>query len=249
MKATSVAIGGSQVLNLSAALLIYANHQHRDVFVSAHEITRDGQVPRIGAGVPATPETLARLLAPVARSMVFTGFLPERLLAIGPGAIVWWCPPSPRTIWFRSDGKGSTIGTTHGRVEHPGLVFAAARGRWYVFAVKGTSRPTPETKLWRAPYFNVWADRGEVCVGNVKLPGTTDHTAIADWERAFFESRFTHPNPGFRIRFRGGGYAFWRHRLDAAPGSPFPARVLYPAGKTLEGLVRLITKEESKDED
>jgi PRTRC genetic system protein B len=124
-----------------------------------------------------------------------------------------------------------------------GLVFAVGGGKWFVYAVKGTQRPAPDTPLFRAPYFNVWADRGEICVGNVRTPGTTDHDAMEAWERSFFESRFTHPNEGFRVRFKGGGYAFWKHLLERGAGMPFPERALYPADRTLARLVRDMTQE------
>jgi PRTRC genetic system protein B len=239
-----VTLGSGVPMDLNAALLIYTGRGRDNVFVTAHEVDRSGKEPKLGAGVPATNETLARLLAPVAAASIYRGFLPERLLAIGPGALVWWCPPATRTVWFRSDGdKGALLGDRHGRVQQPGLVFAVSGGKWYVFAVKGANRPGPDTALFRAPYFNVWADRGEVCVGNVRTPGTTGHEAMDAWERAFFESRFTHPNPGFRVRFKGSGYAFWKQLLDRGASARFPERALYPTDHNLAHLVRDMTQE------
>jgi PRTRC genetic system protein B len=237
-----VTLGAGVTMDLKAALLIYAGGGRNNVFVTAHEVDRSGKEPRLSAGVPATNETLARLLTPVAAASIYRGFLPERLLAIGPGALVWWCPPAARTLWFRSDGdKGELLGDRHGRVQQPGLVFAVSDGRWYVFAVKGDKRPAPETQLCRAPYFNVWADRGEICVGNVRMPDSIGPEAIQAYERAFFESRFTHPNPGFKVRFKGGGFALWRALLDDAGRKPFPHRALVPAGLTLAQFVRRLT--------
>jgi PRTRC genetic system protein B len=219
MKPTLVTLGSGERLDLSAALLVYAN-QRGMAFVTAHAVHDLDGKPQLGAGIPATSDALSQLLAPVARSLTFRGHVPHNLLALGPGAMAWWCPPAVRTIWFRSEGENESeaLGDRHGKVPHPGLVFGiAADGDWYVFAVKGAARPTRETPLFRAPYFNVWADKGKVCVGNVRTPGTSDMSAMAAWESAFFESRFTHPNPGFQIRSKGGGYAFWRSMLDATP--------------------------------
>lgn len=233
MKDTMVTLDSAETMDLAAALLIYSNPR-RKVFVTAHQVTNVAGKPQLDAGVPATAATLSQLLAPVAGALTFRGYLPERLLAVGPGAMAWWCPPGVRTLWFRSEGeKSAELGVRHGRTQQPGLVFAATGAKWYVFAVKGAARPQPDTRLYRAPYFNVWADKGEVCIGNVRTPDSIDHAAIAAWERAFFESRFTHPNPGFRVRFKGGGYALWKHLLARGAATPFPDRVLVPAQKTL----------------
>lgn len=245
MKPTLVTLGSAERLNLSAALLVYAN-QRGVAFVTAHEVHDLPGKPQLGAGVPATRDALSKLLAPVAESLTFRGYVPHNLLAIGPGAMAWWCPPAVRTIWFDSEGENEerALGVRYGRVPHPGLVFGVAGGEWHVFAAKGAARPTRDTPLFRAPYFNVWADKGKVCVGNVRTPGATDVAAIAAWERAFFESRFTHPNPGFQVRFKGGGYAFWRSMLDAPPKT-FPDRVLAPAKLSLDGFVKRLLKENS----
>ena len=38
-----------------------------------------------------------------------------------------------------------------------------------VFALRENARPSPDTRLYTAPYYNVWED-GAICVGNVSTP-------------------------------------------------------------------------------
>src|SRR5258706_5478467 len=98
--------------------------------------------------------------------------------------MAWWRAPCKRTVWFEAeDGADEGIGTRHGPASHPALVFAAAGGKWYVFAVKDKGRPGPDTPLYRAPYFNVWKT-GEICTGNVRLPAAKRAAAIEAYERA-----------------------------------------------------------------
>ncbi len=243
MSEVRVSTSEGEVMKLAAALLVYRGPQH--TFVTAHEVLQ----PAAGAcellpGTPITREAAARLLDGLNVGLSYKGLIPERLMAIAPGAMAWWCPPCKRTVWFAcpDDERGRAIGTRNAVTSHPGLVFAVAGARWYVFAVKGDQRPRAEARLYRAPYFNVWADRGEICTGNVHLPAATGPEAVEAFERAFFESRFTHPNQGFRVRLRGGGYALWRRLLDEKGRHPFPGQVLVPTTYTLSALVRRITE-------
>ena len=236
---------------LKRALLVY-EADGRSPFITTHGITMRGETPHLAEGYPVTQEAARSLATSLARDLTYQGFVPANLLAIGPAALAWWIPPAKRRVWFDARGVnpeadepdpgakefGKRVGTT----PHPGLVMAANASNWYVWALKAETRPERDTQLCRAPYFNVWADRGQVCVGNVRLPRAIGPEAMDAYERAFFESRFTHPNNGFKVRFKGGGYALWRHLLDNPPAK-FPARVLQPAGVTLEGFLKRLFKE------
>jgi PRTRC genetic system protein B len=105
-----------------------------------------------------------------------------------------------------------------------------------VWAVKGSRRPTPQTPLFQAPYFNVDA-QGRICQGNVPVPEGTAVEKIEAWNDAFFRSFFTHPNvAGKLVRYRGGSYAFWRDLLDQR-FARFPGRVLVDVKTTLRALL------------
>ena len=71
-------------------------------------------------------------------------------------------------------------------------------------------RPTAETKLCMAPYWNCY-DNGVCCTGSMKIPQEKSVAAIDLWEESFFQSEFTHAS-GVRkhVRFRGGFLAMWQ---------------------------------------
>ena len=104
--------------------------------------------------------------------------------------------------------------------------------------MKGSERPTEETSLFRAPYFNVYADGG-ICTGNVQLAGGTTAERLRAWNDAFFGSFFTHPNvQGKIVTYKGGIFKFWTDMLDGRPPE-FPEHVLVPCHQTLAHVLGL----------
>jgi PRTRC genetic system protein B len=151
--------------------------------------------------------------------------------------MAWWVPPARRHIWFRCTGGELGAHERGESVPHPGLVFAAASDRtWRVWAVKGCERPSEATPLFQAPYFNVYGT-GAICQGNVDVPTGGFAGSVADrieaWNKAFFDSFFTHPNTqGPLVNYKGGPYRFWRDMLDGRH-AVFPESALVPLGTSL----------------
>lgn len=245
---------------LSAAVLIYeASGAAADTgaYATVHAIEHRNRQPRLCAGVPATKEACAGLARALGAASTLTGFIPPQLLYLGARSLVWWRPPAPATMYFDTtrDAAGDQredkthaglVGKRSGRAPQPGLVFAITVSGWFVYAVKGTERPAARTALSRAPYFNVWSS-GEICTGNVRLPDTLSTAALERYERAFFDSEFTHPNVRGNERLvnhETGSYAFWKELLDRPLTiAAFPEAVLVDAKLTLEGLVRRLEKD------
>jgi hypothetical protein len=57
---------------------------------------------------------------------------------------------------------------------------------------------------------------GRICTGNVKLPPAIEASAIADYEDAFFRTRFTHPNREGATTYKGGMTMLWRAQIKQA---------------------------------
>lgn len=226
------------VLKLDAAVLIYRG-QSGGALATLHDVQDVDGEPVIGAGQPMTPRKAIELSRALLKRVAHGGFLPANVLYMDGDLILWWEPPAHRHIAFRVDAAhaeslgGAERGET---VPHPGLVFAASSRVWGVWAVKGRERPTPDTALHQAPYFNVSAN-GEICQGSVPRPEGTTVEKLAAWNDAFFRSYFTHPNVhGKLVRHAGGAYAFWRDLLDGRH-ERFPDRALVPVKTTLAGLL------------
>lgn len=226
------------VLALDKAVLLYRGRSG-GALATVHEVLNVDGAPVIGVGRAMTAHAARELSAALLQRAAHGGFLPETVLYLHGDLLLWWVPPARRHIAFRvdcdhADGFG---GSERGEVvPQPGLIVAASSRTWRVWAVKGRRRPTPQTPLWQAPYFNVDA-QGRICQGNAPVPEGTTIEKIACWNDAFLRSYFTHPNvAGKLLRYRGGAYAFWRDMLDGR-FTRFPERVLVDVGTTLGAML------------
>lgn len=227
-------------MQLKRAILVYESGHSFDstahVHATVHDVAYfDDRAPALLPGVTADKPAIAGLLASLGESIAFAGFIPHRLLFVGPALLIWWTEPGMREVWFKSGKLGERSGTT----PHPGLIFAVSQGKWFVWAVSGAGRPGPDSHLYQAPYFNVW-EGGQICTGNVELPRSFGIETIEGYERAFFGSYFTHPNihdRGKLTKHRGGPNGLWKALLDGKHET-FPEETLVPSvlPKTLSDL-------------
>ena len=154
--------------------------------------------------------------------------LPDNVLVRTPDTLVWWRPAQRRKMFFRNDDE---LGGVSGRVfPQPPLVFRATHRELSIRALASNARPTGATALHVAPYYNVNID-GVVCQGTMRAPDEFTVASMAQWERAFFESEFTHIYGSGHFTCHAGGVAsLWR---SLAGKSTFPAGSLSASGKTL----------------
>lgn len=229
---------GATELNLVGALLMYQSNRG-DVYATSHPIDIDASNPGqriIGAGVPLSKGMLTQFADAVGKATAFSGFVPDNLLYSSPNLIAWWTPAAIRTTWFKPAGTGKLAG--QGPAAHPALVFVATPDEWHVFALRDDRRPGPATRLCHAPHFNVW-DGGTICTGNVELPPVPGADAIAQYERAFFRSHFTHPNRSKAVRYKGGMEQLWRDQLRNPDPEAMRAALL-DSGETLQAAIKRI---------
>lgn len=210
-------------------------------FATIHEVESQGdERPQILAGrVMSSSELEATLGALNPKKRM--SFIPEALLASSSAGMVWWRRPSSARVWFNTRIKDDGLDGRTGVTPQPALVFAVCGGSWLVFAVKGGERPTQDTELFQAPYFNVY-ETGSICVGNAAIPKGATPDTIPGYESAFFDSRFTHANvwtKGKLVTWRGGPKALWESLLAGRHRS-FPERALVPTDRTVGKLIEQI---------
>lgn len=235
---------------LQKAILIRSGEQESrgKSIATIHGINVDDNgKPTIGSG---------KLLTSAGLSVLVKSFVPEqqmcfiedRVLACGVEGVMWWKAPCTEMVWFNTREKDDGIGARGGKVHLPGLIFfAGANRKWYVFAVKGTTRPNLSSPLFQAPFYNVY-ESGDICTGNADIPNGVGIADIDGYERGFFQSRFTHPNirsKGRLTKFRGGGGALWKSLLTGRRKC-FPESSLVPVNGTLGDLFRQIKKLSSR---
>ncbi|MFS2004642.1 PRTRC system protein B [Duganella sp. CT11-25] len=236
-----VLAGRDSQLNLTEALLMYRSSDGTAVYATTHPIQTETNNPErkiLGAGTPLTKDGLAAFAQAVGAATSFAGFVPDNLLYTSPNMIAWWVPESIRRCWFNST-QNKFIGKQVADVAHPAMVFIITPGDWFVFALKESARPGPDTKLQHSPHFNVW-DGGRICTGNVDLPETIDASAIRQYEDAFFRSNFTHPNRAGAVNYKGGITMLWRSQIKTADMAKMRG-ALRSSGKTLRQTIEKIT--------
>jgi PRTRC genetic system protein B len=221
-------------LVLAEAVLVYREAQHNAIhaYASIHRVEIGEGRPVILAGKPMSPRAARRLARELAQQApASASFLDGRTLYVGDTLRVWWVPAGVRHIAFRC----TELGERGEAVPHPALVFAVSAKGWWVWACKDNVRPTPETPLCRAPYFNV-SDLGAICLGSTVVPTGDASSRIDAWTEAFFGSFFSHPNGTKLVKYKHGANAFWKSMLDAPPVR-FPVRALMPMEKTLANMI------------
>jgi PRTRC genetic system protein B len=227
-----ISIGENHHFELREALLVYGDRQRS--FVTRHQVTLHKETPPTLE--PAQPLTLG-FVESLVRSLSGTSsaeVLPANVLAKGERLLVWWSPAGRRQMFYANSEEKTT--KLNGFVfPQPPLVWRVEHGDLKIRALRENKRPTALTKLAVAPFWNL-SDNGRVCTGSMRRPDNATVAAIAEWERGFYESAFTHANVGRLTRHTGGFEGLWSDL--AGKRKPFPAATLIQLPQTLAQFVR-----------
>jgi PRTRC genetic system protein B len=227
-----VSIGENHRFELHDALLVYGDRQRS--FITRHQVTRrKDAAPTLGPAQPLTIgflESLVRSLGGGTKAEV----LPENVLAKSDRMIAWWTPSCRRQMFYENaEGKAAKL---NGRMfPQPALVWRVSNLALKIRALAVNRRPTAETTLAVAPYWNL-SDDGRVCTGSMRCPDSASVSSIPAWERAFYESAFTHANVGRLTRHSGGFEGLWTDLADKRKA--FPVKTLIHLPQRLDQFVR-----------
>jgi len=162
------------------------------------------------------------------------GVMPNKVLYVNPqlsGYAVWYTPPQEVPLFFATD-----LGITSGKANVPAMIWKAGRGELLVYALKGNKKPDQRTKLFHAPFFNVYRD-GRVCMGTVRI-NITETVRLEDfmglWEGYFWNSYFSHLMNDFNP-VNGNIVQLWQAQVKS--DSMFPTDVLTPTNYTIQNLL------------
>jgi PRTRC genetic system protein B len=225
-----VNIGASREFRLSEAVLVYRGGGD-GAFTSLHQVKQgENGIPYLAPGEALTTAFL-RTLAQGLGAQVKPEVLPENVLARTPDMLVWWSRPRRRVMFFGGVDKEARKlnGLTF---PHPALVFKVAGKDLFVRAVATNSRPSPDTPMKTAPYWNTDI---RVCPGSMRIPDTLDVASISSWEDGFFQSEFTHAaGTVWLTTYPEGFIGLWRSLVGR---ERFPVQYLTAAGETLQEFV------------
>lgn len=233
-----LALEGADRYALKHALLVYESrsrsHGATSCFMTRHEVAVDeNQRPALGPVELLSADFLQNLLQQL-EDRAPVEILPASVLACRQDRLCWWTPSSTRTMFYHSKNRPEMEELSGKRYIQPALVFLLSRGSLSIRALADDERPTADTPLFRAPYWNV-SDNGAVCLGSTKVPRSARVADIDRWAASFLESEFTHPNGAQRLTTHPGGFiAMWRELENA---SSFPAGHLAASGETLSSFI------------
>jgi len=225
--------GSNRSYGLAKAILLYSDGQ--EAFATVHEpkSSPDGGAPYLDAGEPLTVDFLRQLAKGLGQT-VAREILPANVLARTPDMMVWWARQQHRMMFFSDSSDGRTLSGC--LFPQPPLVFRVCGSELSVRALPENRRPRPDTPLLFAPYWNC-DGAGRVCQGSMRAPGKLCLEAMKPWERAFFESEFTHAAIGARLTTHPEGFlGLWRHLADSE--AAFPGEFLVRSGDTLGAFVQ-----------
>lgn len=237
---TAVNIGSSQDYELRKALLVYGESNHnsfpyRYPFVTIHDVELTNGTPSLGPGRLLTSDLLLKVVQGLG-VQVPAEILPERVLVRTETTMVWWSPAQCRTMFFDVKHSDAMVQRLTGQpYPHPPLVFkASSSGLFSIRALADNARPSPDTQLYLAPYWNC-AMSGQVCLGSMPRPVLKTVEAIDMWEQGFFQSAFSHAGGATKVtRYKPGFLAMW----DRLRGKKrFPVNYLIPVTQTLQQFV------------
>lgn len=223
--------GSSETFRLKHAILLYEDGA--STFATVHGIrTIADNAPQLTAGRAVTTAFLHTLAAGLRRE-VRSEILSENVLVRTAEAIAWWSCACRRPMFFR--GTDSKAEGLNGKMyPHPSLVFLISGKDFYVRALSESRRPSADTRLKNAPYWNTDV-RGLVCQGDMRVPDEVGVNTFRGWEDAYFRSAFTHPNGAVRLTTHPKGFhGLWTEVMEKRE---FPVRFLADSKETLRDFI------------
>jgi PRTRC genetic system protein B len=236
--------GASSNMGLVGAILLYRGmntKRQETTFATVHSVDGESARPIIRPGRPMTESDLTLIHNQLVESKAVenaTRWHDNTVLASGRDRIIWWTPASTRTMYFKPTKADLEQGMkTSAKCPTPALVWMRTSESLYLFALKQNERPTQDTELFQAPFWNVW-ETARVCVGSAKSPDSQSEWDTNAWERMFFESNFTHPNIHGKGRLISGKdpWQFWK-TMSNRPKKVFPVEVLISKKLTVAKLM------------
>lgn len=210
-----------------------------EIYVESYDIGRNGKPINAHPLGEKEMSGLADLLQTAQQAkngyLLSKGLLPPNVLYVkqqGSGYAVWYTPPQEVNLFF-VDG----LDIPSGKYPIPAMLWKAGANHLTVYAVRGKAKPHENTKLYHAPYLNIYA-HGQVCMGTVQINAgrcTCLEEFMHTWEQYFFNSKFSHSISG-NSSTKTNTTELWRSLVGK--GEPFPQHELVSSGLTLKNMIR-----------
>ena len=222
------------------ALVIYQSMQpeEKEVYVEAYDMDQEGRPINARPLTTEQSDELSKALRTSRQKQEHfppcKGLLPPNLLYLNQsqaGCAIWYTKPRQVQLFFKE-----TLSISCGRAWVPTLLWKATKTDLHLFALPSPDMPTAKTKLYHAPFFNLFSD-GKVCMGTVDVDMEAVLTLsdfMRAWERYFFNSYFSHPLDGCSP-VEGNIVQLWQHQI--ATRKKFPVNALKKHNLTLQQIL------------
>lgn len=146
--------------------------------------------------------------------------------------VIWFTKAMQRELYFTE-----SLGIPKGIANVPAMLWIANKNSLSVFALGSNRRPNENTKLYNAPFFNVY-ENGNVCMGTVDIQ--IKKIALLEaftsaWEHYFFNSYFSHLMPDYNP-IKGNCVTLWESLINT--DKVFPKEVFINSKKTIKDVLR-----------
>lgn len=204
-------------------------------WLTTHEVENREEGPYIGPGRLFTEGDKRALIDVLLGTLAEEEFsvLPPQVLAVGSQRVAWYVPGCVRAMYFNVNSTLFSV-----RVPWPTLVFRAIDGQLALAALMTSERPTGDTPLFHAPLMNL-NEAAVMCSGNTPLPQGCSIADCAGYEKAVYETNFSHVNHQRTLKVAKTKTVtnevhvrFWR-ALEKKKADSFPTEALVPLNKTL----------------
>lgn len=163
------------------------------------------------------------------------GLFPDNILYLNTNQVgekvIWFSKSKEVALYFKKE-----LEITSGLAFVPPLLWIANRKELKIYALFDETKPTLETPLYHAPFFNIYSD-ASVCMGTVDIDMDEDNGLeefMNCWERYFFESYFSHTMDG-HSPVKTNIIQLWKEQVNTK--RKFPVEVLKESKKKLKNLL------------
>ncbi len=218
-----VEMGQQARLELQRAILLYKDQHY--TFATIHDVA--ASPARLEPGRLLTLENVHELHRELYGDAQLE-LLPENVLACSLHKLIWFEKAKRRVMFFNS--SDSYLQELSGQsFPQPALLFCATLRSLKVFALVADERPSKDSRLFAAPYYNT--TRANVCLGSTAFPKQLKASETTAYSDAFFASAFTHGTTEQLLRGWGSSYGeFWSF---VKKQKRFPTKHLVSFGQTL----------------
>lgn len=205
------------------------------LYVEIADILKDGET---AAFQPLTEDTARHLGEKLYKgtSSIARGIIPRNLLSLtwnnDKPVMVWWTPKQKVKAYYTKE-----LNIPNGTIDVPALVWRFDQDELEIaiYALKDDKEPDIKTKLYHAPFHNVYVD-GNVCIGSGDTHLNTHSrefsTIMATAMHVFWGTKFSEIHNDKAII--KGNLNVLHH--DLVKGKKFPLDLLSPTKKTLKTL-------------